>query len=197
MANRRYEEVPEDWNDGGPRGNAWRGSTGQPPDDTRSGARPGGGYGLGGASRGYNQGGWGPSSYEEGYTHRGYDRLLELSERSREDTEAPRYTRGELPHSVLERERERPRALGRAPRGYVRSDERLREDVCERLIDSPFDASDVDVQVKDAEVTLSGTVKSRQERRDIEDLVVAVRGVHDVFNRIRVAEGGQERKLHS
>ncbi|MBZ4420133.1 BON domain-containing protein [Myxococcus sp. RHSTA-1-4] len=174
MANRRYEDSSETWNPEG-----------------RQGRRPGGGYGLGGAQRGYNQGGWGPSSYEEGYQHRSYDRLLDATGR------APR-ERGEgLDVGARRFGMERPHALGKAPRGYVRPDERIREDICERLIDSPYDASDVDVQVKQGEVTLSGTVKSRQERRDIEDLVVAVRGVHDVFNRIRVAEGDTGRRLHS
>ncbi|WP_211193755.1 BON domain-containing protein [Pyxidicoccus fallax] len=190
MANHRHEDEPGtwNWNDQARDGHSWRGPSDR---DARSvrGPRPGGGYGLGGAQRGYNQGGWGPSSYEEGYQHRSYDRLLDASG----DVE-----RGEgLDTGARGLGLDRPRGLGKAPRGYVRSDERIREDVCERLMDSPYDASDVDVQVKDGEVTLTGTVKSRQERRNIEDLVVAVRGVHDVFNRVRVSEGDTQRPLHS
>ena len=37
---------------------------------------------------------------------------------------------------------------GRGPRGYTRSDERIREDVNDRLTDDGWlDASDIDVQV--------------------------------------------------
>jgi hypothetical protein len=53
---------------------------------------------------------------------------------------------------------------GRGPKGYRRSDSRIREDVCDRLTDAPFlDASDIDVTVTDGEVTLSGTVHYREE----------------------------------
>jgi osmotically-inducible protein OsmY len=55
---------------------------------------------------------------------------------------------------------------GRGPKGYVRSDERIREDVCDRLSDDRMvDASDVEVAVAGSEVTLTGTVNSREERR--------------------------------
>jgi hypothetical protein len=191
MANRRHEDEVATWSPRNHDGHSWRGVEDRDVQDTR-GPRAGGGYGMGGAQRGYNQGGWGPSSYEEGYRHRSYDRLPDPSERAR-------IARGEgLDTGVQGLGLDRPRGLGKAPRGYVRSDERIREDVCERLMDSPYDASDVDVQVKDGEVTLTGTVKSRQERRNIEDVVVAVRGVHDVFNRMRVAEADTgDRPLHS
>lgn len=76
---------------------------------------------------------------------------------------------------------------GKGPRGYRRSDERIREDVCERLSDSPWvDASEVDVRVQDAEVTLTGTVQDRREKRMMEDIVERIPGVKDVHNQIRV-----------
>src|SRR5687768_9699859 len=54
---------------------------------------------------------------------------------------------------------------GRGPRGYQRSDDRIREDVCERLSDDPqIDASNMEVTVKTGEVTLSGTVSSREDK---------------------------------
>src|SRR5207248_398600 len=41
---------------------------------------------------------------------------------------------------------------GRGPRGYQRSDERIREDVCERMCQSgDLDASDIEVRVSNAE----------------------------------------------
>jgi len=79
---------------------------------------------------------------------------------------------------------------GLGPKGYQRSDERIREDVCERLTDDPFiDASDIEVEVKGREVTLSGTVASRGLRRRAEDLAELASGVAHVQNNLRVLTG--------
>lgn len=76
---------------------------------------------------------------------------------------------------------------GRGPKGYRRSDDRVREDVCERLTDdSRVDASEIEVNVKDCEVTLSGSVRTREEKRRAEDLTENVSGVKDVHNTLRV-----------
>jgi hypothetical protein len=48
---------------------------------------------------------------------------------------------------------------GRGPKNYSRSDTRIEEDVHERLMHDPLDASGIEVSVKDGEVTLTGTVK--------------------------------------
>jgi hypothetical protein len=78
---------------------------------------------------------------------------------------------------------------GRGPRGYRRSDDRIREDVCERLTDDDrLDASEIEVTVKDCEVQLSGTVGSREDKRRAENLVDQVSGVQDVHNGLRVQE---------
>jgi osmotically-inducible protein OsmY len=81
---------------------------------------------------------------------------------------------------------------GRGPKGYRRSDERVREDVCECLTeDDRVDATNIEVQVKDCEVTLMGTVNSREEKRRAEDLIDDLPGVRDVTNNLRVVnEGG-------
>jgi osmotically-inducible protein OsmY len=77
---------------------------------------------------------------------------------------------------------------GRGPKGYVRSDERIREDVCDRLSDDPMvDASEVEVAVAGGEVTLAGTVNSREERRRAEDCAERVSGVSHVQNNLRVS----------
>jgi len=76
---------------------------------------------------------------------------------------------------------------GRGPKGYQRSDERIREDVNDRLTDDPHvDASDIEVAVQNREVTLSGTVHSRFERRHAEDIAESVTGVVHVQNNLRV-----------
>ena len=76
---------------------------------------------------------------------------------------------------------------GRGPKDYKRSDERIREDVSDRLLeDSYVDASDITVEVQDGEVTLSGAVNSRDQKRRAEDCVETVSGVREVHNRLRV-----------
>ncbi|HET9445842.1 MAG TPA: BON domain-containing protein, partial [Steroidobacteraceae bacterium] len=76
---------------------------------------------------------------------------------------------------------------GRGPRGYRRSDERIREDACECLTqDDRIDASNIEVTVKDCEVILSGSVNSRDEKRRAEELIERLSGVQDVNNSLRV-----------
>jgi len=78
---------------------------------------------------------------------------------------------------------------GRGPKGYRRSDERIKEDVNDRLSDDYYlDASDVEVQVQNTEVTLTGTVRSRNDKRRAEDLAESVSGVTNVENRLRVKQ---------
>lgn len=75
----------------------------------------------------------------------------------------------------------------RPPKGYKRSDARIREDVCDRLGHlERVDPSDVEVSVKDGQVTLSGTVGTRWEKHVVENQAAAVSGVVDVDNGIRV-----------
>jgi hypothetical protein len=88
------------------------------------------------------------------------------------------------------RREEARRPMGRGPKGYQRSDERLREEVCERLMRGWMDASEVDVRVKDGEVTLVGSVRSRDEKHAIEDVAADILGVKDVHNHLRVHPGG-------
>ncbi|MDX9875501.1 MAG: BON domain-containing protein [Spongiibacteraceae bacterium] len=76
---------------------------------------------------------------------------------------------------------------GRGPKGYVRSDERIREEVCERLThDHAVDASDVTVECKDGIVTLMGSVERRRDKHQVEDVVENVVGVTDIENRLKV-----------
>jgi osmotically-inducible protein OsmY len=76
---------------------------------------------------------------------------------------------------------------GRGPKNYQRSDDRIREDLCERLsFDDDVDASEIEVQVAGATVTLTGTVHDRREKRRAEDIAESVLGVKDVQNQIRL-----------
>jgi len=84
---------------------------------------------------------------------------------------------------------QRAHRRGRGPKGYRRSDERIKEDVNDRLSDDYYiDASDVEVAVENSEVTLTGTVKSRTDKRRIEDIAESVSGVTNVENRLRVKQ---------
>ena len=77
--------------------------------------------------------------------------------------------------------------FGIGPKGYKRSDDRIREDISERLEDHPrVDASNIEVIVAEGVVTLSGTVDDRWAKRQAEDISHDVRGVKDVNNQIRV-----------
>jgi hypothetical protein len=76
---------------------------------------------------------------------------------------------------------------GRGPQGYKRSDERIADDVHERLTDDPWvDASDIQVSVSAGEVTLSGTVEDRESKHRAERIVEDLSGVHHVQNNLRV-----------
>lgn len=76
---------------------------------------------------------------------------------------------------------------GTGPKGYVRSDASIREDVCERLTVAPeLDPSEVSVEVADGEVKLTGSVDTRWAKRYCEDLAYSVRGVMDVQNQLRI-----------
>ena len=86
-----------------------------------------------------------------------------------------------------QRRREMDQHRGKGPKGYTRTDERIREDVNDRLSDDPMlDASDIEVTVATGEVTLNGLVKTRQDKRRAEDLAEAVSGVNHLQNNLRV-----------
>jgi hypothetical protein len=76
---------------------------------------------------------------------------------------------------------------GRGPKGYRRSDERIQEDICERLTEHPsIDASDIEVTVGDGDVTLTGRVESRAVKHLTEVMVETVSGVKEVHNQLRI-----------
>lgn len=86
------------------------------------------------------------------------------------------------------------RVAGRGPKGYRRSDERILDEIVERLMRTGVDAADVEIKVEHGEVTLTGFVAERREKRNIEEACEDVMGVEEVHNRIRVSrpdlEGG-------
>lgn len=87
---------------------------------------------------------------------------------------------------------------GKGPKGYQRSDERLKEEISDRLTDDgEIDASEIEVDVEKGVVTLRGTIDSRDLKWRIESLCDGVSGVQDVQNQLRVQrssdrKGGNE-----
>lgn len=76
---------------------------------------------------------------------------------------------------------------GKGPKGYSRTDEKIKDEICERLYhDSFVDASDVEINVENGEVILTGTIENRDTKRRIEGIVESTPGVKDVENRLKI-----------
>jgi hypothetical protein len=76
---------------------------------------------------------------------------------------------------------------GKGPRGWQRSDERIREDVCEALYESPYvDASDIEVTVKDKNVLLQGSVNDRSMKWEAEECIDHIVGIQDIQNQLQI-----------
>ena len=88
------------------------------------------------------------------------------------------------------REREAGGFRGRGPQGYVRPDERIRDDIIDRLTDDDdIDASQILLMIEDGVVTLTGNVPERGMKHRAEDIAAEASGVRDVRNEIRVDNG--------
>lgn len=91
--------------------------------------------------------------------------------------------RGGIPLSRSERDEYRNTHYGKGPKGWTRSDERIKEEVCEALYNSnEVDATEIEVSVKEGVVSLKGSVDTRSTKRIAEDLVDDISGVQDVQN---------------
>lgn len=76
---------------------------------------------------------------------------------------------------------------GKGPKSFKRSDERIKEELSELYTrHHDIDASDVELEVKDGEVTLSGSVPERRMKYLAEELAENSMGVREVNNQIRV-----------
>lgn len=78
---------------------------------------------------------------------------------------------------------------GKGPKGYRRSDERIKEEISDLLEqDHRVDASEIEVKVESGVVTLAGTVSDRRMKRLAEECIESSPGVQDVHNEIRVSK---------
>jgi osmotically-inducible protein OsmY len=77
--------------------------------------------------------------------------------------------------------------VGKGPKGYRRSDESIKEDVCKRLFQShDIDASDLEVDVNEGTVSLTGTVPFKDMKHYAEFLSMGVSGVQFIANKLEV-----------
>lgn len=188
----------------------WRQEEGQRRQGRTQGDVFGGGYGYGydeddGRAGGYGQGrqgygrrpdqNLGQGSYgQPGYGQGGYGRGPRAPGRDASLRDENGYGRtpaygpsggGGQRTGMQDRARESFR--GRGPRSYTRSDERITEDLNERLTqDDLLDATDIAVQVSGGVATLQGTVEQRWMKHHAEDLAESCSGIRDVRNEIRV-----------
>jgi len=80
---------------------------------------------------------------------------------------------------------------GRGPKGYLRSDQRILEDISDRLWEHPeVDASEVTIAVQKGETFLEGNIPSRWAKREVERIADSVTGVQDVHNRLTIRPRG-------
>lgn len=85
-----------------------------------------------------------------------------------------------------QRRQQRSDFYGKGPKGYKRSDERIKEEVHETLTwNNEVDASEIEVEVKEGEVTLTGSVSDRRMKRLAEELIEDISGVNDVVNQLK------------
>jgi osmotically-inducible protein OsmY len=151
---------------GGSEQSQWRGGS----DESTYGRGGSGqrGFGQGGYSQGYGPGSSDQENYGQGsYGQSGYRPSL-----------------GYTSTLIV------GRFYGRGPKGYQRSDDRIREDVSEELFRNPeIDASEIEIQAQKGEVTLTGKVEDRHQKRLAEDIAERVSGVKDVHNQLKVDKG--------
>lgn len=77
--------------------------------------------------------------------------------------------------------------VGKGPKSYRRSDERIQEEVWTLLMaEQDLDLSEIEIDVKEGEVTLMGTLPDRRMKYRLEDKVAQCAGVRDVVNNIHV-----------
>lgn len=186
---------------GGMRDEDWRGSGSYGSDYNRGYGQRSGGYGgaYGDMSRERRMSGmseYGGRRERRDWEDRDYGRMDRDRDRDRGDRSWWDKTRDEVSSWFGDDDAERRRMMderrsenyrGRGPKDYKRSDDRIREDVCDRLSDDPYiDASDINVRVEGSEVILSGNVESREAKRRAEDMVESISGVSNVQNQLKV-----------
>lgn len=152
-------------------------------------------------------GGTGGYDYERGYGDGGREQGFDVEDRARDAGEFFRRTGRRISNwfsdvageggsdrtygEDRQRYEEFRGARGRGPKGYQRADDRISDEVHQRLTDDHWlDASEINVAVANGDVTLSGSVESREAKHRAERIVEDLSGVKHVQNNLRVQSGG-------
>lgn len=151
------------------------------------------GSNWGGQSGGYGQTGYGSEqqyggreSGQFGYGQSGY--------RSQESNQGGLY--GQYGMGSQQNRGRNPDRKG--PKGYQMSDDRIKDEVCRSFMQSQdFDPSEIEVEVKNGEVTLKGEVEDREDKFMAERAAERVLGVKDVHNTIRCTRGQRSGSTNS
>lgn len=76
---------------------------------------------------------------------------------------------------------------GKGPKGYIRSDRLIHEEVCEALKEDRWvDAGGIDVTVDKGTVYLRGEIADRKMKREAESCIERVSSVVDIINELKV-----------
>jgi osmotically-inducible protein OsmY len=146
-------------------------------------------------------GGTGGYDYERGYGDggRGEDRGQRFERGGREAGDFFRRAGERVASWFGAEDQDRDRGRGRdggrdyrgmGPKGYKRADERISDEAHERLTDDPWvDATNVSISVSGGEITLAGTVESREAKHRAERCVEDISGVNHVQNNLRIDRG--------
>ncbi|UOF01791.1 BON domain-containing protein [Bdellovibrio reynosensis] len=161
----------------------------------------GGGSRRGGQSEYYEQSRFGR---EEGYRDRDRNDRMDYEQQDRYSqfgygAQTGEQNFGQFNQSGYSQESQR-NYTGRGPKGFKRSDERIKEEICEILTRHPeIDAENIDVEVSEAKVTLEGAVPDRRMKYLAEDAIEHSFGVQEVTNNLRVqkSEEREERQSES
>lgn len=180
-----------DWQQGQSRSQAYFGNQFGPQQSSWSDGQStfGGGQNYGQRNQGYDQGnqffGRGNQNYAQG--HQTYGGQQFGGSQFGNNDYGSSYGRNQSGQSSGAFGLEQGMHRGKGPKGYTRTDERIREEICEMLSDDfSIDASEITVEVKDGVVTLEGSVQDRSQKHRVEDIADNCSGVKDVHNSLRV-----------
>lgn len=117
-----------------------------------------------------------------------YAEFIDSRDEERDEYYDPRDIKWPESMSFLEAERrlQRGQHRGKGPRAYQRSDERIQEDINDRLCEDSFiDATDIEVQVNHGEIILTGLVEDVTAKWRAEHIASGVAGVKTLENHLR------------
>lgn len=148
--------------------------------------------------RGYG-GSVGPSDYREGFGGEAYGGGMSAADYARSFGGRGEDFGGDDRSWIDEQadRRSEPSNAGRGPKGWARSDQRIREEVCERLLHDPLlDARGIEVEVQAGVVSLTGEAPGASDVAHAEMLARGAPGVTEVRNELRHVPGPREIDRH-